>query len=200
MNEHFDTHFNKRIITIHPGEFFSSKEDLLIATVLGSCISIALFDYRAQFGGLNHFMLPELSSSSTGATGHEELGRYGNYAIELLINDMLAKGAQKKYLNAKVFGGGNVLPSSQQKTNNTTGINNITFALSYLETEGIPIMANDTGGIYPRKIYFDPKTFKVYVKRIKKTTLALDSLKKQEEQYKAQIKTTQKSSGDIVWF
>lgn len=197
MTEHFDSHFQKNIITINPGEFFSTKADVYIATVLGSCISIALFDTVHHFGGLNHFMLPSCAAKEKLAV--EEQGRYGDFAIEQLINELLKQGADKKSLCAKVFGGANVLESGGYHQN-MTGFNNISFALNYLETEHIPIVANDTGGIYPRKIYFHPRTAKVYLKRIQKTVSTVDTIKKREKDYEDSLQKQQASAGDITWF
>ena len=196
MNTHIDTHFQKKIITIHPGEYFSSFDDLYIATILGSCISIALFDPQIKLGGLNHFMLPTTWRENISP---EEQGRFGNYAVELLLNDLYSKGAKKKNLKAKIFGGGNVLDTGTSSSN-MTGINNINFAVTFLETERIPIVANDTGGIFPRKIYFHPQTAKVYLKRIQKTGMSLEQIKQQEEAYQEKLKKSQEKVGDITWF
>ena len=130
MNKHYDPHFQKDIITIHPGEYYTSKEDIYIATVLGSCISVALYDIKLGFGGMNHFMLPK--SSRDEPLSSEDEGRFGNYAMELLINDMINNGSSKQSLRAKVFGGGNVLDAGNSQMN-MTGINNINFALNYLK-------------------------------------------------------------------
>ena len=197
MNRHYDPHFQKDIVTIHPGEYYSTDEDIYIATVLGSCISIALFDPTLKMGGLNHFMLPK--STRAEAVPMTDEGRFGNFAMELLINDMLKKGCKHENLRAKVFGGGNVLDSSSSKMN-MTGINNINFALTYLETEHIPILVNDTGGIFPRKIYFHPQTSKVYLKRIQKIGCPVEQIKQREEQYQTNLQQAKATAGDITWF
>jgi chemotaxis protein CheD len=196
MNTHIDTHFQKKIITIHPGEYYSCFDDVYIATVLGSCISIALFDPKIKLGGLNHFMLP---TSKREFLSPEDEGRFGNYAVELLLNDLFSKGAKKKNLIAKIFGGGNVLDTATSSPN-MTGINNINFAVTFLETERIPIVVNDTGGIFPRKIYFHPQTAKVYLKRIQKMGMSLEQIKQQEDAYQEKLKKFQEKAGDITWF
>ncbi len=196
MNRHFDTHFQKDIITLHPGEYYSSFEDVYIATVLGSCISIALYDPSIRLGGINHFMLP---SSRRESISEADEGRFGDYAVELLINDLMKKGAKRANLKSKVFGGGNVLDDGGTHTN-MTGINNINFAINFLETEHIPIMANDTGGIFPRKIYFHPQTAKVYLKRIKRSGMTVEEIKQRETDYLETLKKTQAGAGDITWF
>lgn len=197
MNKHYDPHFQKEIITIHPGEYCTSKEDIYIATVLGSCISVALYDIKLGFGGMNHFMLPK--SNRDEPLSSEDEGRFGNYAMELLINDMINNGSFKQNLRAKVFGGGNVLDAGNSQMN-MTGINNINFALNYLKEEGIPIIVNDTGGIFPRKIYFSPLTSKVYLKRIQKSGQSVEQIKKRELEYKLQLQQKKSEAGDIIWF
>ncbi|MBR4824219.1 MAG: chemotaxis protein CheD [Spirochaetaceae bacterium] len=197
MNTHFDSHFNKQIITILPGEFYSTDKPVLISTVLGSCISIALYDPDLKLGGLNHFMLP--TTNRTQEISIEEQGRYGDFAMELLLNDMFKKGAKKENLKAKVFGGGNVLDDGGFHKNRT-GLNNISFALEYLQTENIPIIANDTGGIFPRKIFYDPQTSKIYLKRIQRSDLTLKEINTREAAYKEEMQQEQTQAGDITWF
>lgn len=197
MNKHYDPHFQKDIITIHPGEYYTSKDDIYIATVLGSCISVALYDIKQGFGGMNHFMLPK--SNRDEPLSSEDEGRFGNYAMELLINDMINKGSSKQSLRAKVFGGGNVLDAGNSQMN-MTGINNINFALNYLKAENIPIIVNDTGGIFPRKIYFNPLTSKVYLKRIQKSGQSVEQIKQRELEYKLQLQEKKEEAGNIIWF
>lgn len=159
MYKHFNTRFDREVAIIHPGEYLATGEDIVISTVLGSCIAVALHDGAAGLGGLNHFMLPgELHSNNFFA---EESGRYGMYAMELLINDLLKAGARKNRLVAKVFGGGHVLSTSAGNIPDS----NITFAMEFLETERIPIASNDVGGTEARKIFFFVKTARVLLKR-----------------------------------
>ena len=197
MNTHFDSHFNKQIITILPGEFYSTDKPVLISTVLGSCISIALYDPNLRLGGLNHFMLPTTNRAQE--ISFEEQGRYGDFAMELLLNDMFKKGSKKENLKAKVFGGGNVLDDGGFHKNRT-GLNNISFALDYLQTEKIPIIANDTGGIFPRKIFYDPQTSKIFLKRIQRSDLTLKEISTREAAYKEEIQQEQTQAGNITWF
>src|SRR5258706_3809641 len=93
----YDAHFRNDAVKILPGEYFVHNEDLLIMTTLGSCIAACLWDRNARVGGMNHFMLPE---------GAGESGRYGSYAMELLINEMMKRGGSRMSMEAKVFGGG----------------------------------------------------------------------------------------------
>ena len=197
MNTHFDTHFQKNIVTILPGEFYASKDDIFISTVLGSCISITLYDPELHLGGINHFMLP--SSFHAENISEEEQGRYGDFAIELLINSMLKQGSSKSALQAKVFGGSNVLDNGGFYKNQT-GLNNICFALNFLETEQIPIIANDTGGVFPRKIFFHPQTAKIYLKRIQRSIDTVEEIAQRETTYAETLQREQKKSGDITWF
>ncbi len=197
MNRYFDIHFNSNIVTIHPGEYYSTNEDVYISTVLGSCVSIAFFDSEAGLGGLNHFMLP--SSSESGGMSERDAGVFGDYAMELLLNEMYKKGAKKSRLSAKVFGGGNVINSGSRPVC-MTGINNVNFALGFLDREKIPVLAQDVGGIFPRKIFVHPLTKKVYLKRIQNSQTSLAEVRKREAEYAQLLKEEQAKRTDVVWF
>lgn len=155
----FDAHFKADTVKVLPGEYFVHDEDLLIMTTLGSCIAACLWDRERRIGGLNHFMLPD-------GGGAMESGRYGSYAMELLINEMLKRGANRLTLEAKVFGGGAVV--SGMNTLNV-GERNTAFVLDYLKTERIPVVSKDVLDVYPRKVCFFPASGKAMVKRLAAT-------------------------------
>lgn len=197
MKTYFDFHFQKDIVILYPGDYFSTASDNeLISTVLGSCIAITFFDPAVKIGGMNHFML--VNSSSDDGADIEKSGRFGEYAMELLLNDMIKKGAQKKRLSAKVFGGSNIFKMAESESN--VGAQNIFFAFDYLERERIPVRASDIGGSAPRKIYFDPQTSKVWLKHIEKTATKENILRKREEEYRARVKEEERKKNDIIWF
>lgn len=152
-NEH---HFQYDAVKVLPGEYFVSGDDLIIMTVLGSCISACIWDGRVRAGGMNHFMLPDGDNLDGG-------GRYGSYAMELLINEMLKKGARRESMQAKVFGGAQVMAGF---TTMNVGERNTKFVLDYLATERIPIVSQDVLDIHPRKVCFFPTTGKALVKRL----------------------------------
>jgi chemotaxis protein CheD len=155
----YDSHFKNDAVKILPGEYFVHDEDLLIMTTLGSCIAACLWDRHAKVGGMNHFMLPE---------GAGDSGRYGSYAMELLINELMKRGASRGNLEAKIFGGGAVI--SGMSTMNV-GERNTNFVLDYLKTERIPIVSKDVMDIYPRKVCFLPSSGKAMVKRLAPTNI-----------------------------
>ena len=198
MNTYFDSQFNKKIVTIYPGEYYFGFGDEYISTVLGSCIAVALYDQHMQFGGLNHFML---AKDGLGTRENDVLaGRFGEYAMELLINEMLKMGAQRKYLTAKVFGGSNVLCSDVGSQAEQVGEANIKFAFDYLNREGIPIISSDTGGTNPRKIFYDPASSKIWQKKLRNTIHEHEYIKKKEKEYLAQQHAKEQQAGDIIWF
>jgi chemotaxis protein CheD len=153
----WDAHFKNDAVKVLPGEYFVHDEDLLITTTLGSCIAACMWDRERRIGGMNHFMLPEGSGDS---------GRYGSYAMELLINEMMKRGASRMTMEAKVFGGGAVI--SGMNTLNV-GERNTRFVIDYLQTERIPIVSKDVMDIYPRKVCFLPGSGKAMVKRLAPT-------------------------------
>jgi chemotaxis protein CheD len=152
----FDAHFKTDTVKVLPGEYFVHDEDVLIMTTLGSCIAACLWDRDRRIGGMNHFMLPECGNGA-------DSGRYGSFAMELLINEMMKRGASRLSLEAKVFGGGAVI-SGMNSIN--VGERNTTFVLDYLKTERIPVVSKDVLDIYPRKVGFFPASGKAMVKRL----------------------------------
>jgi chemotaxis protein CheD len=151
-----DHHFNYAAVKVLPGEYFVSKDDIVIMTVLGSCIAACVWDSQTRVGGMNHFMLPE-------GDGADASGRYGAYAMELLINELLKKGARREALQAKVFGGAQVMHNF---TTINVGERNTSFVTQYLQTEHIPIIARDVLDIHPRKVCFFPVTGRAMVRRL----------------------------------
>ena len=161
----YESQLNGAAVKVLPGEYFVHESDLLIMTTLGSCIAACLWDRNARIGGLNHFMLPE--SNGADAAGHS--GRYGSYAMELLINEMLKRGASRSALEAKVFGGGQVIAGMNSIN---IGERNTRFVFDYLKTERIPVVSKDVLDIYPRKVCFFPASGKAMVKRLAPTVAA----------------------------
>ncbi len=153
----YDAHFRNAAVKVLPGEYFVDNEDLLVMTTLGSCIAACLWDRHAMVGGMNHFMLPE---------GAGDSGRYGSFAMELLINEMMKRGAAKSRMEAKIFGGGAVIAG--MNTINV-GERNTNFVLDYLKTERIPVVSKDVLDVYPRKVCFLPHSGKAMVKRLAPT-------------------------------
>jgi chemotaxis protein CheD len=169
---------------ITPGEYYVTQENELITTVLGSCVSACISDKESGIGGMNHFMLPGTSSNKLKSSNEAIVGiatRYGNYAMEHLINTILSNGGKRKNLEVKVFGGGKIISALTD-----VGMKNIDFVLSYIDQEGLKLLAHDLGDIYPRKIVFFPKTGKVGMKKIQ--DLHNDAIAKRERQYFLSLK------------
>jgi chemotaxis protein CheD len=160
----YDAHFKNDAVKVLPGEYFVHDEDLLIMTTLGSCIAACLWDREKRVGGMNHFMLPDSGSGGAGDTG-----RYGSYAMELLINELIKRGATRSTMEAKVFGGGAVV-SGMNSIN--IGEQNTRFVLDYLRTERITVVSKDVMDIYARKVCFLPRSGKAMVKRLASTNTA----------------------------
>ncbi len=154
-----DTLFNVPAVKVLPGEFYVSDEDLVITTTLGSCIAACLWDRERRIGGMNHFLLPDSGGSASS-------GRYGSFAMDLLIGEMVKRGANRMTMEAKVFGGGAVI-SGMNSIN--VGEQNTRFVLDYLRTERISVVSKDVLDIYARKVCFLPTTGKAMVKRLAST-------------------------------
>jgi chemotaxis protein CheD len=165
-----------------PGEFYVTREQETIVTVLGSCVSACVRDAVLGIGGMNHFMLP--ASGGNGSWEQLDGGastRYGNFAMEQMINEILKNGGSRKNLEVKVTGGGKILA---QMTD--IGRKNIDFVEVYLRTEGLRVLARDLGDIYPRKVYYTPATGKLFVKKLR--SLHNNTIVERETQYLNQLK------------
>ena len=180
-NVYYDRTFDCDAAKILPGEYYYTNKDMLIVTVLGSCVSACIRDRQTGLGGMNHFMLPDGGADASSPVSAS--ARYGTYAMEVLINDLLKAGARRENMEAKVFGGGAVLKGF---TAINVGERNAAFVQSFLKNEKIRIVAEDLCDIYPRKVYFFPKTGKVLVKKLMQTHN--DTLAQRESDYANRLK------------
>lgn len=157
--EYWEPRLNRYLQTIQPGEFaITGRRDLALGTLLGSYVSAFICDPEAKIGGLNHFLLPY--SSVTAAHTENSATRYGVHAMEMLINKILRCGGDPARLQAKLFGGANVIALSAA---HSVGDRNQKFAIDYLNREGIPIIATDLGGQTARRIFSMPSSNSVLV-------------------------------------
>jgi chemotaxis protein CheD len=160
-NLYFDNHFKKPGVKLLPNEFYMTSEDMVLVTVLGSCVAACINDRTAGIGGMNHFMLPDDGADASSAASDSM--RYGAYAMEVLINELIKRGGRRERFEAKVFGGGAVLAGM---TTINIGDRNSEFVRRYLALEKIRIVAEDLQGMYPRKVAFMPRTGQVMVKKL----------------------------------
>lgn len=195
VSRYWDKAKNAFIIKILPGEYYHSTQKVFISTTLGSCVSACIWDEKNKVGGMNHFMLPLTDKNSSEVTWGNlptEATRYGNFAMEFLINEMLQCGGNKIDFKVKLFGGGKVLEGSGD-----VGKRNIDFVLDYIESENLNLISQDLGDIYPRKVLFDPINGRAWMKKLKDETDT--TIKLREEQYRKSINVEQ-ISGDIDLF
>ncbi|KML54665.1 chemoreceptor glutamine deamidase CheD [Burkholderia stabilis] len=161
-NRYFDNHFGCPGVKLLPNEFYTTSEDMVLMTVLGSCVAACIHDPYAGIGGMNHFMLPD-DGADAGATASESM-RYGAYAMEVLINELIKAGGRRERLEAKVFGGAAVLAGM---TTINIGDRNADFVRRYLALERIRITAEDLQDVHPRKVAFMPRTGRAMVKKLR---------------------------------
>ena len=190
-NVYYDRSFDCDAAKILPGEYYFTHKDMMIVTVLGSCVSACIRDRVSGIGGMNHFMLPD---SGDGDSPVSASMRYGTYAMEILINDVLKAGARRENLEAKVFGGGNVLRCFVAIN---VGERNARFVKEYLKAENIRVVAEDLNDVWPRKVYFFPRTGKVLVKKLKQ--LHNNTLVNREQDYAHKL-VTKPVSGAVDLF
>lgn len=150
---------------ILPGEYYVTKNDEGVYTTLGSCISACIRDTTLGIGGMNHFMLPftgAAEADSWKAASSSAATRYGNYAMEHLINEIMRNGGKRQNLEVKIFGGGQILENMT-----AVGERNIAFVRDYLKTEGLRVVSEDVGSVYPRMVVYFPASGRVRVKRLR---------------------------------
>ena len=178
--------FQRAAIKILPGEFYVTRQDVVLTTVLGSCVSVCLRDAEAGAGGMNHFMLPDTTGASS--------ARFGSFAMEVLINELFKQGARRQHLQAKVFGGGAVMGAG---TGQHVGLQNIHFALSYLATEGIQVISRDLGTSAARKLCYFPVDGRALVRHLPAS--GTESELSGESQYRARL-AAEPTSGAVELF
>jgi chemotaxis protein CheD len=166
IQRRYDSRVNAMIATLAPGDYYVATEGEMISTVLGSCVSACIRDRRLRFGGMNHFMLPidESEGTSTWGATASSSTRFGDVAMERLINSMLKLGARRTDLEVKLVGGGKVLDAVTD-----IGSRNIQFVRNYVRAEGFTVLGEDLGDVYPRKVMYHPQTGSARVKRLART-------------------------------
>ena len=193
INRYWDTKNNHYAAKIKPGEFYVSFNGELITTILGSCVSVCVRETRLGIGGMNHIMLPDADRYNRWDNSPASLdARYGNIAMERLINFILSHGGKRENLEIKVFGGATLFNFIEQ-----VGTKNIEFVKLYLLKEGFKISNEDVGGRRPRKIHFYSSTGRVRVKEL--ANLHNQTLYEREREYLVQVmKNT--NTGNIELF
>jgi len=176
INRFYDRERDGISAKILPGEYYVTTADEHILTVLGSCVSACIRDKVFGIGGMNHFMLPKNYKDDSEDFNVSDAARYGNYAMEHLINDILKNGGRRENLEVKIVGGGRIIASMSN-----IGMKNVQFVKEYLKTEGFEILGEDVGDIYPRKVAYYPLTGKVKVKKLR--SLHNDTVLTREEEY-----------------
>ncbi len=183
INRYWDRRNEIHAAKILPGEFYVTKHNEAIVTVLGSCVSACIRDKDIQIGGMNHFMLP--GGKEDNRVMLDKVGnaaRYGNFAMEQLINTILSHGGKRENLEVKLFGGGKVLNGMDQID---IGDKNVSFIRGYIILEGLKVLAQDLGDVYPRKVMYFPRTGKVWLKKLHKVDN--ETIVKREKRYKVKI-------------
>jgi chemotaxis protein CheD len=186
-----DARLNTEVAKIFPGQYFVTDRDIVLVTVLGSCVAACIRDTRAGVGGMNHFLLPDAARDLSPAS---RSARYGSFAMEVLINQLISHGANRKTMEAKVFGGGSVLPDLRSSG---VGESNARFIVDYLRKERIQVLAQDLLDDCARKIYFFPATGRVLVKKLR--SLHNNTVLAREQDYSRRLMDVE-VAGDVELF
>ncbi len=179
-------------VNIDIGGLRSSREPVALSSLLGSCVSVCLHDPRTRIGGMNHILLP----GQPDIVRFNDSARYGINAMELLINQMLTMGANRRSLLAKVFGGGHVLTGMSGSF--SPGPGNVTFAMRFLEEERIPVISSDTGGEVSRRVVFHTDTFDVFVRRL--SAAKISTLAREEMRFLARVRRSLAQEAPVTLF
>lgn len=175
-----DPRFDAIAVKVFPGEHFvTANPDEMLVTILGSCVTACIRDPLVGVGGMNHFMLPEAKGGGWDTASGSM--RYGNVAMERLINDILIQGGIRQRLEIKVFGGGNVMKGA---TSNI-GHRNADFVETYLVAENLPISAHHLRGSLPRRVHYFPSTGRVMLLELQRTEE--EAVVRREGLYKSKI-------------
>lgn len=178
-------------VRVLPGEaYVTSRTDETIVTVLGSCVAACIRNPATGFGGLNHFMLPESDSGIW--NGASAALRYGNYAMEVLINEVLKSGCRRQDLEIKLFGGADLTEGPT-----LIGSSNVSFVLEYLKAEDLAVASADLGGCYGRRIHYSPSTGVVH--RLLLGTAVHPAFLEEEHSFKDRLART-KVEGEVDLF
>jgi len=187
----FDAPSGVWMVKVFPGEFYvTAKQDEVLVTVLGSCVTACIRDPLAGVGGMNHFMLPQDGSGGWGDDLRS--ARFGNFAMEKLLNELIKAGSSRERMEIKVFGGGNVTDTS-----NAIGSDNADFVLRYLAAEGLRCAAQDLGGTQLRRIHYYPASGRVVRRLLGASERVV--INREERDYGSRL-VEQKPSGEIELF
>jgi chemotaxis protein CheD len=193
---YWDHRFQRQTIKLLPGDFDVVNGKQMLVTVLGSCIAACIRDKKKLIGGMNHFLLPtdrKIKSPGQILDYDNAATRYGDLAMERLINDIIARGGIRENFETKIFGGARMFNSGMSDV----GSQNIEFVKAYLKTEGIRISKEDVGGDHARKVYYIPSTGDVFLKRINK--VKNNTIELRELSYLKQAKSS-RTTAQIEFF
>ncbi len=189
---YYDARFQATAVRVLPGEHYVTNDPTeMIVTILGSCVSACIRDPSIGVAGMNHFMLPASDNGEWGSKIDAAM-RYGNFAMEMLINDLQRRGARRERLEIKVFGGGHI-----GNMQSDVGKKNARFVLEYLASEGLKPVASDLGGDHARRIHYFPADGRV--KRLNLQRVEASRLTAEETKYKQSIEVAD-IGGDIELF
>lgn len=193
---------NLTLIRIKPGEYCATKQEVMVSTLLGSCVSACLYDPFEKVVGMNHFLLSNRRYAKNMPYYVTEAGRYGIHAMEMLINEMMKLGAKRENIHAKAFGGSSMIQDFERADNFfCVGNVNSSFIRDFLSTEKIPLVISDLGGDTGRVIYFCSDDFSVYVRKIRRT-LNKGLTQKEKQFWQKSMEAQEKKTAEpdiLVW-
>lgn len=190
INRFFERVNGVWIAQILPGDYYVTRHDEVLSTVLGSCVSTCMRDPEVGVGGMNHFMLPD---DPAGGTGAGASARYGLSAMEQLINALLKRGARREAIETKIVGGGRVLPGMGD-----VGRSNVDFVRQFLAAEQMPVVVEDVGLLVARRVRYRPATGQLRVLHLPMSETRV--VVEQESELAAKLRKGAGRPGEVVIF
>ena len=194
INRYWDRRSNVVAAKILPGQYYVTLRDEVVVTVLGSCVAACIRDVALGIGGMNHFMLPASRNvEGWDRTCASTSNRYGTFAMENLINEILKQGGRRERLEVKLFGGGRVLASVTD-----VGARNIAFVRDFVRRERLVVVSEDLGATFPRKVRYQPASGRARVKKLRNQHN--DTILERESAYRSELEKADSSSGSVELF
>ncbi len=187
--------FNKDLYILYPGDYFATKEDCIMCTVLGSCVTVCLFDTMRSLGGMVLFIIP--GAMGTEGIISDEIARRGVLSMERLMGEIVKQGGDRRYVRAKIFGAGYTVIEGVKNADIIES--NIRFIHEYCALEKIHVERSDLGGAFRRKIYFEPRLGRVYRQILKNNEECSEFIKMEKEYIDSEFRN-KKKTGRVILF
>jgi chemotaxis protein CheD len=158
----------KKVVYLHPGEVFFSKKPFIVSTILGSCLSITMFNYKNHFAGISHCQLPKCNEPHDDCEDCPAPYKYVDCSIKKMIEKFNENKIDLNEIDIKMFGGADVISNFNSESKPSVGKQNIITAKRIIKNNNLNLIASDVGGKQGRKIFFNSHTGDILLYRMKR--------------------------------